>query len=85
MSSSKVVRLLILDPLDEDLNTPPRIYATDLRTRRNALLLDLNPQFAELNLGEVESLTWNGTQAYDSSPSSMHIFGMLASVKPMRI
>jgi len=45
--------------LEEGINTPPRIYANDPKTKRNASLLELNPQFSELNFGKVESISWN--------------------------
>jgi dipeptidyl aminopeptidase/acylaminoacyl peptidase len=44
--------------LEEDLNTPARIYVTDPKSQRKALLLDLNPQFSELDFGRVEIITW---------------------------
>ena len=40
--------------VEEDLNSPARIYATDAQTRQRALLLDLNPQLAEIDLGKVK-------------------------------
>jgi dipeptidyl aminopeptidase/acylaminoacyl peptidase len=49
-----------LAPLDltveEDLNSPSRIYATDPQTRQRALLLDPNPQLAKLDLGGVQTV-----------------------------
>jgi dipeptidyl aminopeptidase/acylaminoacyl peptidase len=51
------------DPLsvtvEQDLNTPPRIYASDPQTGQKALLLDLNPQFQGLDFGRVEKIEWN--------------------------
>jgi dipeptidyl aminopeptidase/acylaminoacyl peptidase len=44
--------------VDEDLNLPPRIVATDSKTKQKTVLLDLNPQFADLALGEVREVTW---------------------------
>jgi dipeptidyl aminopeptidase/acylaminoacyl peptidase len=44
--------------LDQDVNTPPKIYVTDPRSRRKAQLLDLNPQFGELDFGRVETIEW---------------------------
>ncbi len=44
--------------LDEAMNTPPRVAAIDLPTGRKAVLMDLNPQFENLNLARVEEITW---------------------------
>jgi dipeptidyl aminopeptidase/acylaminoacyl peptidase len=53
--------------LDEDMNTPPRIYASDPKTKKKTLLLDLNPQFSQLNLGRVENLSWKATDGEQRS------------------
>jgi dipeptidyl aminopeptidase/acylaminoacyl peptidase len=45
--------------LDEGLNNPPRLLAVDTQTGKKTLLLDLNPQFGELNFGKVEDITWS--------------------------
>ena len=50
--------------LVEDLNTPPMIYVSDRRAVKKALLLDLNPQFSELNLGKVELVEWSATDGH---------------------
>ena len=47
--------------LEEDMNTPPRIFVSDAATKRKALLLDLNPQFARLSFGRVETIRWKAT------------------------
>ncbi len=44
--------------LKEDLHTPPKIFAVYLQTRRESMLLDLNPQFSGLAFGRVEEITW---------------------------
>jgi dipeptidyl aminopeptidase/acylaminoacyl peptidase len=44
--------------LDEGMNTPPRIFATDPANGRRSLLMDLNPQFRSLALARVEEMTW---------------------------
>jgi hypothetical protein len=44
--------------LREDLNTPPRVFARNLQTGENSLLLDLNPQFRDLKFGRVEDITF---------------------------
>jgi len=56
------------DPLDltvdEGFNTPPRIFVHAPNDHREALLLDLNPQFSALNFGKVEVVTWNATDGH---------------------
>jgi len=47
--------------LDEDMNTPPKIYASDAKSSKRGMLIDLNPQFAELDFGQVESTKWKTT------------------------
>jgi dipeptidyl aminopeptidase/acylaminoacyl peptidase len=44
--------------LKEDMNTPPKIFVSDPTTKREALLLDLNPQFGDLQFGRVQALSW---------------------------
>jgi dipeptidyl aminopeptidase/acylaminoacyl peptidase len=44
--------------LDEDLNTSPKIYVSGKKEKEKALLLDLNPQFGELDFGKVEIIEW---------------------------
>jgi len=44
----------------EDLNTPPKIVVSDPKTDRNKILLDLNPQFQEIELGHVEEIQFRG-------------------------
>jgi hypothetical protein len=47
--------------LEEDLNTPPRLYLVDPERRRKSLLLDLNPQFRELSFARVTEFRWHAT------------------------
>ena len=51
--------------LDENLNTPPKIFVSDSKTKRRSLLLDLNPQFANLHFGKVEAVTWKATDGHE--------------------
>jgi dipeptidyl aminopeptidase/acylaminoacyl peptidase len=44
--------------LEQDVNTPARFYTIDPETHKEALLLDLNPQFEELQFGRVEIIEW---------------------------
>jgi dipeptidyl aminopeptidase/acylaminoacyl peptidase len=50
--------------LEEDINTPPKIYVSDQKTHEKHLLLDLNPQFVHLNLGKVEAIEWKGADGH---------------------
>lgn len=50
--------------LEEDSNTPPKIYATDRMTQRKVLLLDLNPQFDDLRFGTVEEINWSASDGH---------------------
>jgi dipeptidyl aminopeptidase/acylaminoacyl peptidase len=46
----------------QDLNTPPKIMVSNSRVARKATLLDLNPQFRELELGHVEEISFVGAE-----------------------
>jgi hypothetical protein len=50
--------------LEEDMNTPPRLYAKDRKTGERALLLDLNPQFRNLAFAKVEDITFKATDGH---------------------
>lgn len=43
---------------EQNLNTAPRVVAFNRRTGQKAVLLDLNPQFANLVFGKVEAINW---------------------------
>lgn len=44
--------------LDQDVNTPPTIKVTDLRSHRQTELLNPNPQYKTLAFGNVETIQW---------------------------
>src|SRR6185437_1995612 len=48
----------ILVTLAQNRNSPPKLVATDPKSKKTHVLLDLNPQFAELTFGKVEEFTW---------------------------
>ena len=50
--------------LEEDLNTPPRIVVGNPATGQSVELLDLNPQFGELEFGRVEEITFEATDGH---------------------
>lgn len=45
--------------IEQDLNTPPKLFASDANTKQNIELIDLNPEFDTLNFGEVKTITLN--------------------------
>ena len=51
--------------LEEDKNTPPRIFATDRISGRRSLLLDLNPQLRHFAIGTVETVRWKATDGHE--------------------
>jgi dipeptidyl aminopeptidase/acylaminoacyl peptidase len=51
--------------LKEDRNSAPMIYVKDGRTGKRSLLLDLNPQFREFSLGNVETVKWRATDGHE--------------------
>src|SRR5258708_13871507 len=51
--------------LEENMNTPPKIYATNPANDQKALLLDLNPRFQELAFGRVERIAWKATDGHE--------------------
>jgi Tol biopolymer transport system component len=51
--------------LEQDMNVPPKIYAVGTAMKRKILLLDLNPQFGELNIAKVEAIHWKGSDGHE--------------------
>ena len=51
--------------LEEDLNTPPDIYVRDSKGNHRTLLLATNPQFADIELGTAEPVTWRATDGHE--------------------
>ena len=50
--------------VDEDLNTPPKLFAVDTRRRTKILLLDPNPEFSRKQFGRVEAVEWKATDGH---------------------
>lgn len=46
--------------LEENMNSPPKLFAVESLTHEKTLLLDLNPQFTNLKFARVEEVSWNG-------------------------
>jgi dipeptidyl aminopeptidase/acylaminoacyl peptidase len=51
--------------LEEDRNTPPGIFVNKQSDGRKTLLLDLNPQFHDLELARVETVEWKATDGHE--------------------
>ena len=50
--------------LKEGMNDPPKIYARQPTTHQEKLLLDLNPQFQDLQFGRVEEIQWQWSKGH---------------------
>jgi hypothetical protein len=50
--------------LEEDINTPPKIFVSDPKSDRKTQLFDLNPAFAQLEFGKVEAVSWKATDGH---------------------
>ncbi len=53
--------------LEENVSTPPKIFASDDRNSGKILLWDLNPQFSELKFGTVEIVHWKMPDGKDAA------------------
>jgi dipeptidyl aminopeptidase/acylaminoacyl peptidase len=51
--------------LQQGLNTPPKLCATAPAHTREAVLVDLNPQFAQFEFGKVEVIRWKATDGHE--------------------
>lgn len=51
--------------LEQGPNSPPRILASDAAHPEKRLVLDLNPQFADFEFGEVERVTWRAKDGHE--------------------
>jgi dipeptidyl aminopeptidase/acylaminoacyl peptidase len=62
--ASGIEKLPLEVTLDQDVNTPPKLYVSDPASRQKGLLIDLNPQFGELDFGTVKTIEWkvNGVE-----------------------
>jgi dipeptidyl aminopeptidase/acylaminoacyl peptidase len=50
--------------VEQDMQTPPKVFATDEMTHRNKMLFDLNPQLSKLRLARLEEIQWTGTDGH---------------------
>jgi len=51
--------------LEQDLDTPPKIYAVDHNKQKRSLLLDLNPQFKDLRFAKEEEIRWTVSDGHE--------------------
>ena len=51
--------------VEEDMNTPPRLFAKNLRAGTMSLLLDPNPQFRDLHFGQVEEIKCKSADGHE--------------------
>jgi dipeptidyl aminopeptidase/acylaminoacyl peptidase len=51
--------------MEQDMHTPPRLFAIEPESGRKKMLLDLNPQLSELEFGKVEEIEWKGTDGHE--------------------
>jgi dipeptidyl aminopeptidase/acylaminoacyl peptidase len=51
--------------LDEDKNTPPKIFVKGRSTGTKRLLLDLNPQFRDFAFATVQNIKWKATDGHE--------------------
>lgn len=48
--------------IHQGLNTPPEILSRDIKTRREKIITDLNPQFRRLTFGKLEKFKWTDVE-----------------------
>jgi len=53
--------------LEENMNVPPKLFAKDIETGQKSLLLDLNPQFKQLQFGRVQNVAFGATDGHKVS------------------
>jgi dipeptidyl aminopeptidase/acylaminoacyl peptidase len=51
--------------VEEDMNTPPRLFAKNARAGTTSLLLDPNPQFGDLHFGRVEEIKCKSADGHE--------------------
>jgi hypothetical protein len=51
--------------LEQGLNSPPKIFASDAADQKKHLILDLNPQFQDFEFGRVERVTWKTKDGHE--------------------
>ena len=64
METDSLARDSILVSCEQSMNQPPRLFVSDSMSGRKDLLLDLNPQFKNLNFGREETIIWEATDGH---------------------
>ncbi|MGA2606815.1 MAG: hypothetical protein ABSH01_05080 [Terriglobia bacterium] len=49
----------------QDLNTPPKLWATDRQTKQSKMIWDPNPGLAQVDLGQASVLRWKDSTGYE--------------------
>ena len=57
----------VIVTLEENMNTPPKLFARNFQTGQKVLLLDLNPQFKSLEFGRVQNVAFEATDGHKVS------------------
>lgn len=63
-AQDKLIQYPLNASLEEDANTPPKIFVTDDRSHRKALLFDLNPDFDQIQFAKVEVVEWKASDGH---------------------
>jgi dipeptidyl aminopeptidase/acylaminoacyl peptidase len=67
--------------VEQDLNTPPKVYARDHNTQKRALLLDLNPQFKDLRFAKEEEIRWKASDGHEVKGGLYYPVGYVPGTK----
>jgi dipeptidyl aminopeptidase/acylaminoacyl peptidase len=51
--------------LEENMNAAPKIFVSERASHKKRLLLDLNPELASINLGQVQAVRWKATDGHE--------------------
>ncbi len=51
--------------VEEDMHTPPKLFAVDREAHKKKMLFDLNPGLSQFRLGNVEEVVWKGTDGHE--------------------
>ena len=61
--------------LEEGLNNPPKIVAVDPDSQNRATILDLNPQFDQMEFAHVEQIRWKRSDGHEVAGGLYYPFG----------
>jgi dipeptidyl aminopeptidase/acylaminoacyl peptidase len=63
-TNASIVDKSLVVSVEQDINTPPKLVASDPAVHKKTLLLDLNPRFAYLTFGKVGNFQWATPEGY---------------------